>query len=58
MKGGDLIRHKRSNTLGIILEVFESKKNKFATVFFVAYREPSTAFLKILEDNWEVISGN
>jgi hypothetical protein len=56
MKPGDLIKHKRSNVLGVIIKIFESKKNTLATVLFSDSAKSSTAPLKILKDNWEIIS--
>ena len=60
MKSGDLIKHKRSATCGIIIKIFEfegkRKLGKLVTVYFSGQNKPSTASLKILKDNWEVIS--
>jgi hypothetical protein len=56
MKPGDLIKHKRCDVLGLILRFLEGKKLGRVTVFFSNSTKPSTASLKILKDNWEIIS--
>ena len=55
MKSGDLIKHKRSDAVGIIVKISTQQKEKLATVFFADSKKPSTAPLKILEENWEII---
>jgi len=56
MKPGDLIKHKRSDTRAVVTKVFKGKKEMVATVLFSNDIRLCTAPLKILEDNWEVIS--
>ena len=56
MKAGDLIKHKRTDTRAVVAEVFEGEKQTFATVLFSNEIKLCTAPLKILEDNWEVVS--
>tara|TARA_R110000824_G_scaffold1643_6_gene8158 strand:+ start:8463 stop:8639 length:177 start_codon:yes stop_codon:yes gene_type:complete len=56
MKPGDLIKHKRSDLLAVVTKIFHGRKKMLATVFFSHEIKLSTASLKILEDNWEVIS--
>ena len=56
MKPGDLVKHKRSDTIGVILKIFEGNRRPLVTMFFSDSTKPSTASLKILKDNWEIIS--
>ena len=58
MNPGDLIKHKRrSDILGVIIKTFKGKKETLVTVLFSSgTKKMCTAPLKMLEDNWEVIS--
>ena len=59
MKAGDLIKHKRTNLIGIIINIFYSKHKKIplATVMTSGnQRQQCTANLNILEKNWEVLN--
>jgi len=62
MKVGDLIRHKKVETTGIILDIFmtgyelEYRNEEWAVVLFSDASATSRAPLELLKDNWEVIS--
>jgi len=56
VKTGDLIKHKRNDTRAMITKVFKGEKEMVATVLFSNETKLTTAPLKLLEDNWEVIS--
>ena len=61
MKPGDLIQHKRSALTAIVIGRYEGKTlcpkgTQFTKVLFSDSQRLSIASLKILEDNWEVIS--
>ena len=60
MKPGDLIKHKRSTLTAVIIKIFEnhmvSPKDKLAAVLFSDSEKLSTTSLKILKENWEIIS--
>ena len=62
MKVGDLIKHKKVETIGIIIDIFmtgyelEYRSEEWAVVLFSDDSTTSRAPLKLLEDNWEVIS--
>ena len=62
MKVGDLIRHKKAETTGIILDIFlsghelEYRNEEWAVVLFSDNSTTSRAPLELLKDNWEIIS--
>ena len=62
MKVGDLIKHKKVDTTGIILSIFmstqhlEYRTEEYARVVFSGDLGTSSAPLKLLKENWEVIS--
>ena len=62
MKIGDLIKHKRVHTTGVILDIFmsghelEYRNEEWAVVLFSDDSVTSRAPLSLLRDNWEVIS--
>ena len=56
LKPGDLIKHKRADTRAVVTRVFKGKKEMVATVLFSNEMNLCTAPLKLLQDNWEVIS--
>ena len=58
MKAGDLIKHKKVGRTGIIVNIFtfDHRWEKYAKVLFSGELTTSTAPLKILKENWEVIS--
>tara|TARA_R110002020_G_scaffold464586_1_gene685384 strand:+ start:245 stop:439 length:195 start_codon:yes stop_codon:yes gene_type:complete len=62
MKVGDLIKHKNVDTTGIILSIFmsthhlEYRTEEYVKVIFSGDLGTSTAPLKLLKENWEVIS--
>ena len=63
MKIGDLIKHRHAETIGIILDVFMptqaallEHRQEYARVIFSGDLESTTAPLKLLKENWEVIS--
>ena len=62
MKVGDLIKHKRVHTTGVILDIFmsghelEYRNEEWAVVLFSDDSVTSRAPLGLLKDNWEIIS--
>jgi|ETNvirnome_2_300_1030623.scaffolds.fasta_scaffold00818_10 hypothetical protein len=62
MKVGDLIKHNYAGTTGIILDIFMSEQHleyrseEYAKVVFSGDSSASTAPLKLIKENWEVIS--
>ena len=62
MKIGDLIKHKKAKTTGIILDIFisghelEYRNEKWAVVLFSDDSTTSRAPLELLKDNWEIIN--
>ena len=62
MKIGDLIKHKKVRTTGVILDIFmsghelEYRNEEWAVVLFSDNSATSRAPLELLKDNWEVIS--
>ena len=62
MKVGDLVKHKKVDTTGIILDIFmsghelEYRNEEWAVVLFSDNPTTSRAPLELLKDNWEVIS--
>lgn len=61
MKKGDLIKHKKSALTAVIIETYEGKNaypkdTQLVTVLFSDSQRLSTALLRTLEDNWEVVS--
>jgi len=62
MKIGDLIKHNNVGTTGMILDIFipnqylESRNKEYAKVMFSGDLSARTAPLKLLKENWKVIS--
>jgi hypothetical protein len=62
VKIGDLIKHKKVHTTGVILDIFmsghelEYRNEEWAVVLFSDDSVTSRAPLNLLRDNWEVIS--
>ena len=62
MKIGDLIKHKNVETIGIILDIFipnqqlEYRNEEYAKVMFSGDLNARTAPVKLIKENWEVIS--
>ena len=62
MKVGDLIKHKKVETTGIILDIFmsghelEYRNEEYAKVIFSGDLSTRIASLKLIKDNWEIIS--
>jgi len=62
MKVGDLIKHKNVGTTGVVLSIFmptqhlEYRTEEYAKVIFSGDLIATTAPLKLLKENWEVIS--
>jgi len=62
VKIGDLVKHKKAETTGIILDIFMTehelayRNEEWAVVLFSDNSATSRAPLELLKDNWEVIS--
>lgn len=64
MKIGNLIKHKKAATTGVIIDIFmsgndlEYRNEEWAVVLFSDASTTSRAPLALLKDNWEVINEN
>ena len=56
MKAGDLIKHKRTNLTGIIINIFHSKRTDKMLASVIMQGKPCTTRLRILKDNWEILN--
>ena len=62
MKVGDLIKHKKTATTALILNIYmtehllEYRNEEWVEVLFSGELAPSKAPLKLLKDNWKTIN--
>jgi len=56
MKIGDLIKHKKTNLTGIIINIFHNKRTDKALATAIMQGKSCTAELRILKNHWEVLN--
>ena len=64
MQVGDLIKHKRNNSIALVLRVTLDRQERdpeydreWATVLFNGDERVSVLPLKLIKENWEVLDG-